>query len=108
MPAPLAPGNSSASSFCAFITSSMPCVAPQQEIVLRIRIDDARNVGVDDGSAGFLQRLDRIGHRLGLRLVQAAARLLLAGRREAIVETCARDADAGALQPISLEERPVV
>ena len=82
--------------------------APQQEVVLRILIDDARDVGVDDGRAFFLEHLDRVGHRLGLRLVEAAARFLLSRRRDAVVVVRARDADARALQPFALEERRVV
>ena len=78
------------------------CPTPQQEVVLRILIDDARDVGVDDGRAFFLEDLDRVGHRLGLRLVEAAARLLLARRRDAVVIVRARNADARALQPLAL------
>jgi hypothetical protein len=77
--------------------------SPQQEIVLRIRIDDARDVGIDDDRAFLLQHFDGLGHRLRLRLVQAAARLLFTGRRDAIVVICARDADARALQSVAFK-----
>ena len=53
--------------------------APGQEVVLRVGVDDARDVGrVDDLGALGLQHRDGVGHRLGLRLVQPAARFLLA------------------------------
>ena len=57
--------------------------APRQEVLRLVRIDDARNVGrIDDDGALTAQHVDRLGHRLRARLVQAAARLFRARRRQ--------------------------
>ena len=82
----------------------------ESQIVARlVRIDHARDDHrIDDDRALALEDLDRVGHRGGLRFVEPAPRRRLPGRRHLVVEERARDADARALEPVTLEVRGVV
>ena len=72
---------------------------PTEEALLRILLDDARDVGwIDDDGALPLQNRDRLRHHLRRIGVETAAGLTGPRRRDLVVVEGARDADARALQ----------
>jgi hypothetical protein len=70
-----------------------------QEIVVLILADDARDVGgIDDDGPLLLEKRYGVGHDFRLFGVEASARFFGAGRRRLVIEEGARDADARALE----------
>src|SRR5262249_57247648 len=84
-------------------------LTPEQEVVLRIGVDDTRDVRrIDDDGALRFQHCDRLLHRFLLIVGQAAPGVGFSRWREALVVERARDADPRAAEAVAIEEPRVV